>query len=67
MPSSVIRHFNYYPDTEVLSITFVSGLIYHYKKVPQKIYKMLKVAGSKGTYFNHYIKDKFEYKLINEV
>jgi len=64
MPSSVIRHFDYDQKKETLDITFVSGISYTYKKVPLRIYQMLKAAGSKGRYFNYYIKDKFKYRKI---
>lgn len=66
MPSSVIKYFNYDEQSHTLKITFVTGLEYHYKQVPEKIFQMLKAAGSKGRYFNHYIKDKFKFKKVND-
>ena len=48
MPSSVIRYFNYSKRSHTLKITFVTGMEYHYKNVPEKIFEMLKVAGSKA-------------------
>ena len=65
MPSSAISSFNYEQDNTTLYITFISGLRYKYKDVPPEIYNMLKAAGSKGRYFNHYIRNKFKYKKIN--
>lgn len=64
MPSSVISHFNYDQDAATLYITFVSGISYKYKNVPQYVYLMLKAAGSKGRYFNHHIKNKYKYKKL---
>jgi hypothetical protein len=64
MPSSVINHFSYDPDAATLNIIFVSGIRYKYKNVPPEVYNMLKAAGSKGRYFNHFIKGKFKYKKI---
>jgi hypothetical protein len=64
MPSSVIKTFDYDPDSATLCITFVSGLKYKYAKVPPEIYTMLKAAGSKGRYFNHYIRNKFKYRKV---
>jgi hypothetical protein len=64
MPSSVINHFNYDHKGSTLYITFVSGITYKYKNVPQQIYQMLKAAGSKGRYFNYHIKNKLKYKRI---
>jgi len=66
MPSSVINHFSYNADAKSLRITFVTGLVYQYKDVPQKVFNMLKSAGSKGRYFNHYIKDKYKFQRIEE-
>jgi hypothetical protein len=62
MPSSVINHFSYEPDAMTLNITFTSGIKYKYLKVPPEVYNMLKAAGSKGRYFNFFIKGKFKYK-----
>ena len=61
MPSTVISYFTYDPASETLSIRFVSGIVYDYKNVPTSIYQDMKEAFSKGTYFNLYIKDKFEF------
>jgi hypothetical protein len=64
MPSTVIHSFVHDHDSRKLTITFVSGLKYEYKNVPPEVYHMLKAAGSKGRYFNHYIKGKFKYKRL---
>ena len=64
MPSSVINRFNYDEKSHTLIITFVTGIIYMYKDVPKEIYQMLKISGSKGRYFNHFIKDRFEFTKI---
>lgn len=64
MPSSVINHFSYEPDSMTLNITFTSGIRYKYLKVPQDVYNMLRAAGSRGRYFNYFIKGKFKYKKI---
>lgn len=66
MPSSVIKYFSYDAATETLKIIFVTGMIYLYKNVPEKIYKMLKASGSKGRYFNSNIKDKFKFQKLEE-
>jgi hypothetical protein len=39
-------------------------LVYDYKKVPEKIYRAMKNAGSKGTFLNKYIKEKYEFEKI---
>ena len=66
MPSSVVSAIRYYPDTSVLRIIFVSGLVYDYEKVPEKVYKKMKAATSKGTFLNHHIKGQYDYKKVSE-
>jgi lysyl-tRNA synthetase class 2 len=64
MPSSVVAHMNYFPQSSTLRIIFTSGEIYDYLKVPVAIYEAMKQSGSKGTYLNKVIKRKFAYKKI---
>ena len=64
MPSTVVAHMDYYPETFTLRITYTSGEIYDYKKVPAKIYEAMKQAPSKGVYLNKIIKKHFTYKKV---
>jgi hypothetical protein len=64
MPSTVVSWMKYLPETSTLRIGFVSGLIYDYKNVPEKIYKAMKSSGSKGTFLNKYIKEKYPYEKV---
>lgn len=64
MPSSVIKNYSYEASKQMLYITFISGITYAYKSVPAEIAKMLSAAGSKGRYFNHFIKGQFKYSKI---
>ena len=66
MPSSVISHFSYDELHKKLKITFVTGMVYIYQNVPVKTYEMLKISGSKGRYFNAYIKDKFKFNKVED-
>ena len=66
MPSTVIDHFSYNEKSNALSITFVTGMVYIYQNVPLNIFKNLKIADSKGSYFNHYIKDKFKFSKLED-
>lgn len=66
MPSSVIKYFSYDEATKTLKIIFVTGMVYLYKNVPEKIHKMLKASGSKGRYFNSNIKDKYKFQKLEE-
>lgn len=64
MPSTVIRHFDYAEKSKTLTIIFLSGLIYRYKNVPVEIFKRLKIARSKGGFFNDNIKNKYKFKKL---
>ena len=65
MPSTVVAHFRYDPVKLVLTVQFVSGLVYEYLDVPENVYEELRISRSKGIYLNKYIKGNFEYKKIN--
>jgi hypothetical protein len=66
MPSTVINHYAYDEATQSLVITFVTGMVYRYKEVPEKVYKLFRASISKGKYFNYHIKDKFQFEKLNE-
>jgi KTSC domain len=65
MPSSVVTHIQYSAATSTLRIRFVSGLLYEYKNVPEKVFRAMKNASSKGTYLNRNIKGRYEFERIN--
>ena len=65
MPSTVIKKIRYDKQAQILQITFVSGLIYNYKSVPENIYLDLLNSGSRGSYFNLFIKDRYEFERLN--
>jgi len=64
MPSTVIDHFSYHPESSELKITFLSGKVYIYKNVPDEVFQGLKTAGSKGQYFNAFVKNKYKFKRL---
>ncbi len=66
MPSSVVHKMEYDAESATLRITFVSGLIYVYKNVPEAVYISMKHSGSKGAYLNQHIKGKYEYEKLSE-
>ncbi len=66
MPSSVIHHFDYSPESAVLRVTFVSGIIYEYKSVPKEIYERMSNSFSKGKFLNEHVKGKFSFEKIKE-
>ena len=62
MPSSVVAAMKYDNHTSTLRIIFVSGIVYDYKNVPEKIYKAMKTASSKGNFLNTQIKGKYDFE-----
>lgn len=50
--------------TSTLEIQFHGGSIYQYFNVPQSVYVSLLSAGSKGRYFDQFIKYRFRYVNI---
>ena len=64
MPSSVVSHINYFPVTQILRVTYVSGAVYDYKNVPENIYHDMKAAFSKGIYLNNYVKGHYDFEKV---
>lgn len=65
MPSSVIEHIRYNVENKQLFVVFLSGDVYSYDDVPEKIYKEFKAARSKGNYLNRKIKKLFKARKIS--
>ena len=58
--STAIHAVSYNPTTKTLTIWFTSsGRSYDYYGVPESVYEGLLNAGSKGHYFNVYIRDQY--------
>ena len=67
MPSTVIRRFDYLPDSRELLVEFVTGRIYVYSDVPEDAARRLRGAFSKGRHFNQNIRDRYECReLVNK-
>lgn len=66
MPSLVVSSFIYDPQSADLTIRYISGLVYRYKDVPEKVFKEFKASGSKGRYLNFHIKGKFNYEKLEK-
>lgn len=58
--SSDISSIGYDADVRVLEVEFVSRAVYQYANVPENVYTELMQAGSKGQYFNKYIRDQYQ-------
>jgi len=58
--SRAIRAVGYDPSTQRLRITFEQGDSYDFCGVPVHVYEGLMSASSKGTYYNDYIRDRYQ-------
>ena len=64
MPSSVVSAIKYDANTYTLRVIYVSGSVYDYKDVPEKVYREMKEAFSKGEFLNKHIKPNYEFEKI---
>ena len=64
MPSSVVAAIRYDASKSTLRVVYVSGAVYDYKKVPEKIYNEMKTAFSKGEYLNKQIKPNYKFEKV---
>jgi hypothetical protein len=62
--STTLRSAGHDPESAVLELQFRNSAVYQYLHVPRRVYRNLLGAPSKGGYFNHYIRGKYPYKLI---
>lgn len=61
MPSKTIQNIDYDPDKRELTVTFVTGRIYHYYKVEPEVAEAFRIAASKGRCFNLRIRDQYRF------
>lgn len=66
MPSSVIRRFDYTPETQTLRVVFVSGAVYDYFEVPPQIADAFAAVRSKGEFFGKVIRPHFRFEKVRE-
>lgn len=65
--SSNIEEVSYDYSECKLYIKFKSGRIYEYKDVPFQIFKGLINTNSAGVYFNRFIRNAYDYRLVDQV
>ncbi|MGH7664494.1 MAG: KTSC domain-containing protein [Gemmatimonadaceae bacterium] len=65
--SSSIRSIGFDRDAQVLELEFYSGGIYQYREVPESVYDEFMLAPSKGKFYQHRIKEKFDYSRVGWV
>ncbi|MBP1887725.1 KTSC domain-containing protein [Sinorhizobium mexicanum] len=62
LDSSAIQRVNYDARHRTLSIWFVGNRRpYHYLDVPESIYEDFVHADSAGSYFNHHVRDHYDF------
>lgn len=66
MPSTVIRRFEYLPETRELVVLFTTGRRYLYSDVPEQAAQQFRSAFAKGVHFNRYIRDKYACRELHE-
>jgi hypothetical protein len=62
MPSTAIANIKYDDRRNRLTVTFVTGRIYEYVDVPSEVAASFQSANSKGTFFNIYIRDRYDFR-----
>ncbi len=66
MPSSVIRRWDYDEARRRLDVEFVSGRLYAYHDVPERVAEGMRKAISKGSFFNRRIRDRFAFTRLED-
>ncbi len=66
MPSTVIRRFDYAPDSRELLIEFTTGRRYVYADVPPEEVEAMRSAFAKGVYFNRRIRDRYTCRELTD-
>ncbi|MDB5005156.1 MAG: hypothetical protein JWQ34_3381 [Mucilaginibacter sp.] len=64
MPSAIIAAYDYDVATETLTIRYHSGKVYHYRQVPEKVFKEMRSTMVKGIWFNRHIKGKYPFEEV---
>jgi KTSC domain-containing protein len=64
--STTLSTVAYDEARELLQLGFCSGAVYQYFGVPVAVHQALLDAPSKGGYFNHAIRGRFPYRLIQD-
>jgi hypothetical protein len=64
LESSSLKSAGYKPEAKLLEIEFLNGTVYQYKDVSPLISMEFFTAPSHGSYYNKFIRDKYEYVRI---
>lgn len=63
--SRILRSVGYDEVTKILELEFQTGVIYHYLRVPHKIYQNLVKSDEAGKYFTEKIRPQFQAKRVD--
>ena len=66
LQSSTLLNVAYHDRMSVLVLQFRNGARYRYQDVPNRIYRELLDATSKGAFFNQHIRGFFAYVRLNQ-
>lgn len=64
--STSLASVGYDRNSAVLEIEFLSGAVYRYTDVPEKVHREFMAAESKGRYFSQHIRGRFQFERIKE-
>ncbi len=67
MPSTAVAKIEYDQTRQRLTVTFLTGRIYEYVDVPAEVAASFQSAYSKGTFFNSYIRDRYDFRELTLV
>ena len=67
MPSTAIAGIEYDKKAERLTVTFATGRVYQYVDVPAEVAASFQSAFSKSTFFNGYIRDRYDFRELAAV
>lgn len=62
--STNLAQVGYDNQRNVLRVVFASGRAYDYYNVDEQMYRHLLQAPSKGRFFHQYIKNRFNYEVV---
>ena len=62
--SSNIIQVGFDNKTNTLRVAFVTGATYDYFNIDEQLYRHLLQAPSKGRFFHKYIKNRYNYKVV---
>ena len=63
--SRILRSIGYDENTKILELEFQTGVIYHYLRVPQKIYRNLVKSDEIYKYFSEKIRPQYQAKRVD--